>query len=31
LIKAKRAAGRWQDLEDVKALEATAENSESGD
>lgn len=25
LIKAKRAAGRWQDLEDVKALEATAE------
>ncbi|MEZ4735988.1 MAG: nucleotidyltransferase [Caldilineaceae bacterium] len=27
LIKAKRAAGRWQDLEDVKALEATAENS----
>lgn len=24
LIKAKRAAGRWQDLEDVKALEATA-------
>jgi hypothetical protein len=31
LIKAKRAAGRWQDLEDVKALEATAENSESSD
>ena len=26
LIKAKRAAGRWQDLEDVKALEATTEN-----
>jgi Nucleotidyl transferase of unknown function (DUF2204) len=24
LIKAKRAVGRWQDLEDVKALEATA-------
>lgn len=24
LIQAKRAAGRWQDLEDVKALEATA-------
>lgn len=26
LIKAKQAAGRWQDLEDVKALEATAGN-----
>ena len=26
LIKAKRAAGRWQDLEDVKALEATTAN-----
>lgn len=31
LIKSKRAAGRWQDLEDIKALEATAENSEPGD
>lgn len=26
LIKAKRAAGRWQDLEDVKALAAVAES-----
>lgn len=31
LIKAKRAAGRWQDLEDVKALEATAEDSKPRD
>lgn len=29
LIKSKRAAGRWQDLEDVKALEATSENDTS--
>lgn len=28
LIKAKRAAGRWQDLEDVKALEATTGNDQ---
>lgn len=29
LIKAKRATARWQDLEDVKALEATAEDNET--
>lgn len=31
LIKAKRAAGRWQDLEDVKALEAAAESDAGGE
>ena len=28
LIIAKRAAGRWQDLEDIKALEATSDSEE---
>ena len=30
VIKAKHATGRWQDLEDIKAVEATAENDKLG-